>query len=143
MNVLFLDVDGVLNNNASVERQQGFKVCPFLVDILKTIVDATGVQIVLSSSWRLYDDYTADLRAGLQEKGLDIIDKTIELPRNSPHRDRSAEILEWLSRHPEVVNFAIVDDDSDAKIEGHFFQTVFAEGLTVELAEQIINHFKS
>ena len=30
------------------------------------------------------------------------------------------EIKRWLEDHPEVTTFAIVDDDSDASIDGHF-----------------------
>lgn len=38
-------------------------------------------------------------------------------------------------------SFVIVDDDSDACVEGHFVQTKFKEGLTREKADDIIRLF--
>lgn len=54
MKVIFLDVDGVLNSQDLFERC-GEELVPIdeeNIRYLKEIVDATGAQIVLSSSWR-------------------------------------------------------------------------------------------
>ena len=52
MKVIFLDIDGVLNSDASLmvdDRVEGD-----LILNLKYIVDKTDAKIILSSSWRLY-----------------------------------------------------------------------------------------
>ena len=55
MKVIFLDVDGVLNSQQLFEKcedDQLISVDEDNIKNLKTIVDATGAKIVLSSSWR-------------------------------------------------------------------------------------------
>ena len=55
MKVIFLDVDGVLNSQQLFEKcedDQLISVDEDNIKNLKTIVDATGAMIVLSSSWR-------------------------------------------------------------------------------------------
>lgn len=49
------------------------------------------------------------------------------------------EITAWLSEN-EVERFAILDDMEDACIKGSFFQTDEERGLTVEIAEKIMDH---
>ena len=54
MKVIFLDVDGVLNSQQLFEKcedDQLISVDEDNIKNLKTIVDATGAKIVLSSSW--------------------------------------------------------------------------------------------
>ena len=56
MKVIFLDIDGVLNEDTTPTRTQS---CALFIDQekllrLKRIIDATQAKIVLSSTWR-YD----------------------------------------------------------------------------------------
>ena len=51
--------------------------------------------------------------------------------------DRSSEILSWLSKN-KCDNFAILDDDLDAEVEGHFFKTNYNIGLTEEITQKVI-----
>jgi len=53
MNVIFLDIDGVLNSDATPNpRKFPYIVDPGLLAIFKDLVSRTGATVVLSSSWR-------------------------------------------------------------------------------------------
>lgn len=139
--VLFLDVDGVLNCPETWARKDGqrgtFRICPDRVKLLATMLDATSAMVVLSSTWRKFDDHVAYLkkRASVVTCRLHDDWRTIEEDFKPPidfRPMRGREIKEWLSRHPEVTEYAIVDDDSDMLPEQskRFVQTSFREGLT-------------
>lgn len=154
MKVIFLDVDGVLNSELSREQERNnfdnwmeHEVSEMHVNNLKKIVDATGAQIVLSSSWRFDHpkatgrDFIADplmkiLDRKLKAIGLDIIDVTPDLRG----KIRGAEIQDWLDRHSEVERFVILDDDVDMMEEQKpfFVNTTFKNGLTEEMANKAI-----
>lgn len=154
MKVIFLDVDGVLNSEVSREQERNnfdnwmeHEVSEMHINNLKKIVDATGAQIVLSSSWRfdhpkatgrdfIVDPLMKVLDRKLKAVGLDIIDVTPDLRG----KIRGAEIQDWLDRHSEVERFVILDDDVDMKDEQKpfFVNTTFKNGLTDELANKAI-----
>lgn len=52
MNVLFLDIDGVLNGHQWMREAQSNNICRPCVLQLNRIIKATGCKIVLSSAWR-------------------------------------------------------------------------------------------
>ena len=158
MKVIFLDVDGVLNSEVSREQERNnfdnwmeHEVSEMHVNNLKKIVDATGAQIVLSSSWRFDHpkatgrDFIADplmkvLDRKLKAAGLDIIDVTPDLRG----KIRGAEIQDWLDRHSEVERFVILDDDTDMLEEqkSFFVNTTFKNGLTEDLVKKAIEILK-
>ena len=142
--VIFLDIDGVLNNADLLYAGGIHTIDDGLISILKKIVDATGAEIVLSSTWRLEESNRERVREALARHDMEFIDRTLEIHRKlSQWVERSIEILEWLHRHPQVKQFAILDDDPDAGTNGlgeFFFQTTFREGLTEEIAERAIEH---
>ncbi len=117
MKILFLDIDGVLNSlRYDRERtpEQG-NIDESRLPLLKEIVEESGAQIVLSSSWREHwapeeghcDAVGLELNRLFQKYGLQISDKT---PQISP-RQRAAEIQDWLTAHANQVDaFAILDD---------------------------------
>lgn len=135
MKVLFLDIDGVMNNEDLLYCEGMNAIGEIFLDRLKHIVLSTDVKIVLSSSWRIGSQHlVAD---ALATRNLELFDIT----PGDDSVERCEEILEWLNGHPEVINFAILDDNYGAKVENHFFKTSFFEGLTEEIAEQVIKHF--
>jgi hypothetical protein len=160
MKILMLDIDGVLNN-VSVFKDRRFGPFPLdhlCIERLHTVVQATDCQIVLSSSWRGVPDLERKLEADFvfesyfgewpyaerinvrhkdgrtKRYGDDESLSTIE------YEGRGSEIAEWLSRHPEVTRYAIVDDDSDMLPEQmpFFVQTSFETGMTDEHAAKLI-----
>lgn len=143
MKVLFLDVDGVLNTDKDVYKYGSTYINPRSVDFLKFIVLSTNASIVLSSSWRLWEEAKKMVEQSLYLKRLHILDSTPQIiERLSGWTPRSKEISSWLSNRPQVKKFAILDDNSDAGegFQDSFFQTDSEIGLTIEIAELIVNH---
>lgn len=148
MKILFLDIDGVVNSENTFFRTKGerdslFVIDPYMALLVARIVEATGVQIVLSSSWRHHPDGIAVV----EKRVWKILDKTPTMPRPTgtgvEYGERGREIKEWLSRHPEVEQYAILDDDSDMLPEQlpNFFKTSWKTGITDEISKKIIEHF--
>ena len=107
MKVIFLDVDGVLNSS-----QDGFNIKletrKHLV-LLKQLVDETGAEIVLSSSWRIYDKTRVFIKKKLEEYGIALIGFTPDTGES-----KGKEIKKWLDETPySIESFVILDDDAD------------------------------
>lgn len=145
MKVLFLDIDGVCNNQKTRERQGDTKfigIKPELAQLVRDIVDATGCEIVLSSTWRMFPDSAK----WAEDHIAPFHSQTIDMQRGAKWGvvDRGHEIKEWLDRHPDVERYAILDDNSDMLPEQmpNFFQTTWAEGLTPPIAASVIVHLR-
>jgi len=144
MRVLFLDIDGVLNTPKMLGRFGIDFIDNILVALVARIVRETDCKIVLSSTWRIdKQDFMLATRE-LAEQGLTIYDCTPVITRSGGWESsgsvrRHEEIQSWIDQNP-VTRFAILDDDADACIEGSFFRTDENRGLTVQIAEQIIQH---
>lgn len=148
--ILFLDVDGVLNYRAIFVPGNPQPICPLAWSRLEAILAATGAQVVLSSTWRMNDHPDDPYHAKLRQIGLfrhthpDWRTKhNLPSTGDGPLKvwpTRGDEIAEWLSRHPEIAAFAIVDDDSDLRDEQlhAFVQTSFAAGLTDAHRDRLI-----
>lgn len=154
MKVIFLDYDGVINrinspNYATPVVMVGDIMTmaePELVYRLNILVDRTGAEIVLSSSWRHSPTWREDLRASGVVKPL--LDRT---PRYSDHKKygiehcdlcRGHNIQDWLDEHSEVERYAILDDSGDmlpSQLHS-FFKTDTAHGLTQDIADAVCNH---
>jgi hypothetical protein len=143
--ILFLDVDGVLNRCGMSNQGLETDKCDLLADLCRN----TGCQVVVSSTWRWIPHCYERLLAMFQSRGIPHAGKTecmsaptgatradgVAILRQVPRRD---EIAEWLSWHPEVTRYAIVDDDSDADDgTGRYVKTGSFEGLTPEKAAQL------
>lgn len=134
MKVLFLDCDGVLNDDRDAQitgDERPYFVLNFeKLRLLKGIIEETGCLIVLSSSWRCLDG------------GVEVL-KNHGIPIHSVTKNlggiRGEEIQEWLDEHPEVTNYAIVDDDCDMLDSQfkHFVNTDPTVGLTPDRAYRI------
>ena len=113
--IIFLDIDGVLNSTRTCIATGGYpgeeleakdltRFDWIAIGLLRRLCESSGIQIVLSSSWRII----VDIKKLGDAMGLPIIDKTPVLASS-----RGNEIARWLSEHPEVEQWAIIDDDSD------------------------------
>ena len=134
MRVLFLDIDGVLDSVRSavaldkyphnLSRRSLKKFDWVAIGLVRKLCAECNVEIVLSSVWR-HGFSCEDMSKALQ---LPIKYKT----GTTRAGVRGVEIQEWLNSHPEVENYAIVDDDSDmlGTQKPHFVQTSFEDGLS-------------
>ena len=144
--VIFLDIDGVLNNRHTRTRTgEGWCfVDDFLVARIREIVDATGAVIVLSSTWR--DEWNTEdesrngsdfneLRAKFREFGMNFYDRTGAWQT----RGRGWEILAWLEEHEAVESFVILDDwDDMGPLRNHLIWTNPSLGLTEDQVQEAI-----
>lgn len=151
--ILFLDIDGVLNSHDWWERRVKLpptatreefhknEFDPIAVERLKRVIAETGVEVVLSSVWRLHEDSQAEVK----KYAVDFIDVTPECDS----RIRGAEIHMWIQKNVKgyynegVLKYAIIDDDGDMLLwqKDNFFQTKTEHGLTDEIADALIQHF--
>lgn len=136
--VLFTDCDGVINRCGVYAGMEEDKL-----NLVRWIIYKTGCLLVVSSMWRQFPNLMERLR-----KELPIHDVTPVLPDpdgDGFYSNRGLEIESWLSNHPEVERYVIVDDN--ALILEHqllwFVETESFVGLTPELASEIINKLNS
>jgi hypothetical protein len=139
MKVIFLDVDGVLNNVADINR--GVELEDSKLALYSHIVKSTDAITVLSSSWRLSANDFDEVESALLFYDVKIHDVTPTLPRymyGTP-ASRASEVQKWIDiNHPE--KFVVIDDvDDSLHIFGDkFVKTDFSEGLTDEIANKVI-----
>ena len=113
MNIVFLDVDGVLNSIEYLTQmykklkrtlKQEEMLDPICINNLKEIVDKTNARIVITSSWKICD---LDILIKVFSKyNLQVYDATINYGDK-----RGKEIREWLDNNKDVNNYIIIDDD--------------------------------
>jgi hypothetical protein len=136
MKVVFLDIDGVLNNRRSMEggwrppeAPTAFHTLdPDCVARMCRVVRFASAKVVVSSTWRHIG--LERVAACLERAGWvapPIIGRTPEM-----RGARGQEIAAWLDEHPEVTAYAIVDDNADMlpKQMPYLVQTVSAAGFT-------------
>ena len=104
MNIIFLDIDGVMNSTEdrfSTELENK----DYWIR-LKRLTDETNSAIVLSSAWRIIERLTNRVKERLNEYDIKYADKTPYLS------GRGNEIKTWLdSTDIKVDNFVIIDDE--------------------------------
>ena len=135
MNIIFLDVDGVLNSERSFmaggERIKQYEIdqpndpywlkitmCtidPVACDMINRLCKTCDAKIVVSSTHRKHFADNGNKLWAMKEyfrnlgvKPEYIIDWTENL--STP---RGVEIQDWLERHPETSRYIIIDDSSD------------------------------
>lgn len=138
MNIVFLDIDGVLNEAYSESRAPNgcIGIDNEKVRRLRQIVDATGAKIVLTSSWK--SEWSRDpelcgadgkyLAKKLAKEDLHILDKTEDNVSN-----RGEGIQKWLGRRSDKPNWIVLDDDifpdyEDQGIMPHLVKTGWYTG---------------
>lgn len=147
--LLFLDIDGVLNNRAWLARRPTHELDSELDEIkcnldpapiarLNRVVRDTGCLLVLSSSWRCLNPLPMISQA-LRETGLetDLIGATPELGV------RGVEIRAWLDASRLAADFLIVDDEDElGALSAHLVRTSYETGLLDAHADEIVARFE-
>lgn len=123
MNIIFLDIDGVLNTERFVKIQVKNNECnyyeaqfnfdPICMKNLKELINDYCCKVVITSTWRLdypNDKYWIELIGNFKKYG---IDNSIIGVTTRKYDIRGKQIQEWLKQHKEVNNYVIIDDDSD------------------------------
>jgi len=151
MRVIFLDVDGVINNHSKRNTLSFAKL-----ERLINACDLTGSKIVISSHWRLIQPLYSHLTAVLRYLGAEVIGSTPVHTPSAP--ERPCEIVEWLQSYndacagldrPHVSQFVVIDDRDllheacGERLEGRMVRTPYGPGLCEEHVAQIIDIFGS
>lgn len=144
MKVIFLDIDGVLNNANTKDRtpDKFIGIEDIFVKRLVDIVRSTKAKVVLSSSWRTMKEDEPDyiyMIDKLKSKGIELYSYTTKKGWN-----RAEQIKNWLSDKPEVDNFIILDDEfelefAESDYTDNLVKTEYAIGLTEEKKQEAIN----
>ena len=154
MKIIFLDIDGVLNSSA-YRTQMGMRYFSEIIDqrkmlLLKHIVEETGAEVVLSSTWRKFwnpgesqlDPAGQHIQQIFRDYGLWIHSKTPVLEKSG----RNEEIQAWLSQNPYIDGYVILDDkdfDWPKDLRCHFVQTdLCGDGLGEIQVQQAIDVLK-
>lgn len=155
---IFLDIDGVLACSNHVVDSM-WAISDEKQRLLAKILDATGADIVLSSSWRKHT--IEETKEYMAEKGFWFVDKIVGVTIRSYHYiergvhlsiPRGVEIRQWIDTNVLSDNgknfdrnydfrYVILDDDSDMLLEQNdvFVNTYWEEGLTEYDVEKAIN----
>jgi hypothetical protein len=160
MKVLFLDIDGVLNtkywytqvNRNTPKDKYGYAFDPNAVANLKRIVEESGADIVISSSWKCMglsqmEDMWRD--RSLPGKIIGITPNSVsdEMLLNADidsielFHIRGEEIKEWLTTHGKYVSHYVIIDDMDNMLpeqQSHFVKTNPEVGITGDDVERSI-----
>jgi hypothetical protein len=140
--IIFLDIDGVMNTRSSRENGDHLPTSECLENLSFIMAHAYKPSIVLSSTWRLDPALLEALKPHLPP----IFDCTPDLERSSTG-DRVDEILKWLQEHtaPTMSPAWVAIDDLDLlrmnpKLNAaNFVRTSDGSGLTRACAEDVLN----
>ena len=139
---LFLDVDGVLTSSRSeiargipkdLSPAEVLKFDQVAVGLVRRLCDVGEVGVVISSARRAAHHWTEFGRA----LNLPTIGQTPALGR------RGVEIQAWLDAHPEIEQFAILDDLDEmlATQRPHFVRTTYSDGLCFTTLRDLAEKF--
>lgn len=164
MKAIFLDIDGVLNaadyskaiyalkvscGHGDIIDEFGYLFDPRCVKHLDYIIRDTGAKIVISSTWRCNGIETLRKMWEMRDLPGEIIDITplrknpkIEERYYHPGVDRGYEIQEWLDNHPEVEDYAILDDDDDMLPSQNLVLCDSPFGITWKEVEKVFEYLK-
>lgn len=143
MNVIFLDVNGVLISNEHLNFIKAFMLydgnvaCWFddeCLTNLKHVVDETKSKIIITSKWRFKPEYLAVLLDKLKEYELekDIISLTV----NNKYNNKLEEIYDKINKL-NIDNYIILDSNRKLNIPNHF-ETNSNTGLTYNDAKRVV-----
>ena len=150
MKIIFLDFDGVMDtayyddflhkNSLPKTDKYGIVFDPYCIKNLKYIIDNTGADIVISSTWK--DDMTyneiLDMWKDRNLPGF-VTDVT---PTVSRHRGN--EIDAWLEECRDTCRYAIIDDLDSSNFNPHQLEHLFIVnpycGLDEDTARRIVQH---
>ena len=155
-----MDIDGVLNTGwwyTQMDRntpkdKYGYAFDPNSVANLKKILDETGADIVISSSWKSFgftelEEMWTD--RGLPGKLIGITPNSVSdemlLNADLDHMElfsiRGMEIKEWLTKNGKHVNHYAIIDDMDNMLpeqKSHFVRTDSEIGISKDEVKKVI-----
>jgi len=144
VNIIFLDVDGVLNTSFSMLAGPSVLLDPNAVQNLNKILLVTDTRIVLSTMWRLSSANRSLLKNELYRLGVNtklIIDQTPDFSSHGLRRED--EIKWWVTKYNHLIrNWVAIDDLNLSQLPKHnFIHTNIFMGLSNKQSNEIISKF--
>lgn len=142
MKLIFLDIDGVMNNQTEAKKSkfhESLEFAPSCVRNLKRIIAKTNARIVVSSSWRRGETVESMKEKIFVYYGLD--EYVIGITPHYNETIRGLEIADYIAhQHAKTIwNFVILDDDSDmGSLLKYHVKTNAIYGLTDADADKAI-----
>ncbi|NVN30030.1 hypothetical protein HUK83_06735 [Endobacter medicaginis] len=136
--VIFLDIDGVMLTDADWASSENYRACLLresgdagfrelmnalqavvfnlhAVRLLNRICRITGAKVVIVSSWRWHFE-PEWIHQTLRRKGIEPrhfhVDYACEVTQPFPY-SKLRDSQEWLSRHPDVTDWLVLDDEAE------------------------------
>ena len=146
MKVIFLDLDGVVND----ADPHGLLIKEEYVDQLKKLIAATNAKVVITSrqrdnalinnSFALEDSYCYNAYIKpLLEMGIDVFGYTPRIKCEKEEKERELEIESYLDAHPEIEEYVIIEDDYVMeRLFDHQIFIEYSDGFTSEYLEPAI-----
>lgn len=148
--ILFLDIDGVLNEFGSQPGGGMLGIQADKVVRLKRILDTVPCDVVISSTWRIIGRNLAKVEAMLDNIGHEIHSVTPQGGKTEGGLylalKRGDEIKAWLALNPQRTRFVVLDDDvyPDEFPDANQVHTDGFEGaLTEAKADEVIQKLQS
>ena len=142
MKVIFVDADGCMIDDGWADRcfaEEGYdpydydEFNPRSLSLLARLKEETEAEVVFSSSWRFDELSFINAKVQFEEVGIQLYGYTT-LDWHTG-QTRSDEIALFLTQHPEIENYVILDDVdiTNEILRAHWVKTTFKEGFTREM----------
>ena len=138
MRVVFLDYDGVVNTPVWDDDTKCFRFNypdnnrvnnPRCVQLVSEFCEKYGYSIVVTSTWRFYDNYIDCLKNGGLSSKVEVVGKTPIVSFGT----RADEIKIVLAAHPSVTHYLIFDDENDLEdLDDHLVLCDSDRGFSIE-----------
>lgn len=153
MNLIFLDIDGVMNSirltisrpkqsyESFMQRHQD-ELDPVALRLLARLAEEAKATVIISSSWRKIHTLEEINEMFAFHGGPLAIDMTGTVPNGF----RGDEVQNFLNDHPELFNpvydkYIILDDDRDFHPWQHFCHVDMMNGFGLEHFVKCLEHF--
>lgn len=146
MKIIFLDFDGVIRipiDHGSVLGPDAADFCQVAMCRLRWVCGVTGARIVVSSDWRNVDN-RPDIEQHLSPHLAELLHEDWATPICGK---RWNEVQRWLLAHPEVTDYAILEDwpqhfeGCPAGMRDRLHLCNNRHGLVPAIACRLIEHF--
>ncbi len=146
MKVIFLDLDGVVNDADS----HGLLIKEEYVEELKKLIVATHAKVVITSRQRdnALIKNSSDLEGSycynhyikpLLEMGVEVYGYTPRIKCEKEEKERELEIEKYLEAHPEIEEYVIIEDDYVMeRLYDHQVFIEYSDGFTSRYLEPAI-----
>jgi len=143
MKIIFLDHQGVMRIDKHPNPGQLINFDTECVFVLNSILKKTDAEIVISSDWKYWVSLEEMglfyLKQGIIKKPIDYTPKTKKYSFQIYNKQRSEEILLWLSNKENITNWIAIDDLNMKQYLKNFVSSESDKGIKqIGIKEEIL-----